>query len=159
MIVRDPRGQNLCRAACSTISCSTEAFREDSTKVDGLFTDALIRKEAEPRSISVVELIGLFHSLTKSVSACPVDLLYDLALDFHRQNDDRSLSIHTKTSSAVCRDRGIISISGCPCPAGEESHTAQYSSNTSCATKAAHSWEELVHDRDDVAYFSSNPLT
>jgi hypothetical protein len=147
MIVRDPRDNLVSRLLYHP--CGTAAFREDETKVV-TFINALRLKEADPRSVPVMALIDLTHVLTGYYRLDWSTLLYDVALDFHRANDDFVVYKYEDFVAgryAVLEDYLQIQL-----PAGEADVTAQYRHVE--RTKATNSWRDWF-TADDVAYFRS----
>lgn len=145
MIVRDPRDNLVSRLLYHP--CGTVTFRTDPTKV-AAFTDALRLKEADPRSVSVAALIELLHALTGAYRLEWSTRIYDLALDFHRANDDFVVCKYEDFVAgryAVLEDCLQIRL-----PPGDADVTAQYRHVE--RTKAANSWRDWF-TADDVAYF------
>lgn len=145
MMVRDPRDNIVSRILYAP--CATEAFRTDEAKV-AAFTDALLRKEADPRSISVVALSDLFRRLNGLGGASRPTMLHDLALDFHRANDDFTVCTYEDLIAGVYA--AIEDYLGIALPGGEADVTAQYEHVV--RTKGANDWKNWF-TADDVAYF------
>jgi hypothetical protein len=145
MMVRDPRDNIVSRILYAP--CATETFRKDEAKV-AAFTDALLRKEADPRSISVVALSDLFHRLNGLDGASQPTMLHDLALDFHRTNDD--FVVYTYENFIAGRYAAIEDYLGIALLGGEADVTAQYEHVV--RGKTANDWKNWF-TADDVVYF------
>jgi hypothetical protein len=145
MMVRDPRDNIVSRILYAP--CATEAFRNDKAKV-AAFTDALLRKEADPGSVSVVALSDLFRRLNGLDGASQPAMLHDLALDFHRANDD--FTVCTYEDFIAGRYAVIEDHLGFALPGGEADVTAQYEHVV--RGKTANDWKNWF-TADDVAYF------
>jgi len=145
MMVRDPRDNIVSRILYAP--CATAAFRKDEAKV-AAFTGALLRKEADPRSVSVVALSDLFRRLNGLDGASRPTMLHDLALDFHRANND--FVVYTYEDFIAGRYAAIEGYLDIALPGGEADVTAQY--EHVARTKTANDWKNWF-TADDVAYF------
>jgi len=145
MMVRDPRDNLVSRLLYHP--CATAEFRADAAKV-AAFVDALRRKEADPRSLSVTALFHLFHRLTGRHLPARSTVIYDLALDFHRANDD--FVVYKYEDFVAGRYAALEDYLQIRLPAGEADVTAQYRHVE--RTKAAESWRDWF-TADDVAYY------
>ena len=145
MIVRDPRDNVVSRVLYGP--CATEAFRNDEAKI-AAFADALLRKEAEPSSTSMLEIIALFSRLTGQDWAMRLSSLYDLALDFHRTNG--GFLVHTYEDFIAGRYAAIEDYLDIALPSGEADVTAQYAHVI--RIKAANDWRNWF-TAEDVAFF------
>jgi len=145
MIVRDPRDNLISRLLYHP--CGTAMFREDAIKV-ATFANALRLKEADPRGVSVSALIELIHVLTGRYRLDRSAALYDLALDFHRADDDFVVCKYEDFVAgryAVLEDYLDVRL-----PAGEADVTEQYRHVE--RTKASDSWRHWL-TADDVDFF------
>jgi hypothetical protein len=145
MIVRDPRDNVISRVLYGP--CATEVFRRDKAKI-AVFTRALLCKEDNPGSISVLELIELFRHLIGRNSARQPSLLFDLALDLHRTNND--FLVYKYEDFIAGRYAAIEDYLGIELPGGDADVTAQYEHVV--GTKAANDWKNWF-TADDVEYF------
>ena len=145
MIVRDPRDNVVSRVLYGP--CATETFRNDEAKI-AAFADALLRKEAEPSSTSMLEIIALFSRLTGQDWAMRLSSLYDLALDFHRTNG--GFLVHTYEDFIAGRYAAIEDYLDIALPSGEADVTAQYAHVI--RIKAANDWRNWF-TAEDVAFF------
>jgi hypothetical protein len=145
MIVRDPRDIVVSRVLYGP--CATEAFRRDKAKI-AVFTRALQCKEADPGSISVLDLIELFRHLVGRNWPGQPSTLFDMALDFHRANDD--FLVFKYEDFIAGRYAAIEDYLGIGLPGGDADVTAQYEHVV--RTKAANDWKNWF-TADDVEYF------
>jgi hypothetical protein len=145
MIVRDPRDNIVSRILYRP--CATEAFRKDKAKI-AVFINALLCKESDPHSISVVALIELFRLLNGSDGPLRPTLCHDLALDFHRANDE---FVVCKYEDFIAGRYGTIEdYLDIAMPSGEAAVTAQYEHVV--RAKMANDWKNWF-TAEDVAYF------
>jgi hypothetical protein len=146
MIVRDPRDNLISRLLYHP--CATAAFRADRAKI-AVFLNTLRCKEADPRSVSVVELMDWFHFLTGLCRREWLTMMYDIALDFHRANDE---FVVCKYEDFIAGRNGTIGdYLGISLPPGEAVVAAQYQHVV--RTKSAHNWKDWFTP-DDVDYFA-----
>jgi hypothetical protein len=145
MIVRDPRDNVVSRLLYGP--CATEVFRKDKAKV-AVFIRALLCKEADPRSVSVLDLIELFYHLIGRKLAVRPSALHDLALDFHRTNNDFFVCKYEDFIAG--RYAAVENYLGIELPGGDADVTAQYEHVV--RTKAANDWKNWF-TADDVAEF------
>ena len=145
MIVRDPRDSLVSRILYRP--CGSQAFRGNEAKV-AAFTEALRRKEADPRSISLLALIDLFGRLIGEDWLPRVTMLTGLALEFHRNNGGFFVY---KYEDLVARSYAAIEdYLGIVLPLGEADVAPQYQHVV--RTKAAHDWQNWF-TAEDVAFF------
>ena len=85
MLVRDPRDNIVSRLLYAP--CATAEIRNDKAKI-AVVINALLAKEAQPRSVSVQDLFYLLRHLAGRKAAAPLSAVHDMALDFHRAHDD-----------------------------------------------------------------------
>jgi hypothetical protein len=145
MMVRDPRDNIVSRILYRP--CGTEAFRKDEAKI-AAFLDVLRDKEADPRRISIVELIALFDRLTDANRAAWMTALHDFALDFHRANDD--FFVYTYEDFIAGRYAALEDYLDIALPSGEADVTAQYEHVV--RAKTVNDWKHWF-TAEDVAYF------
>jgi hypothetical protein len=145
MIVRDPRDSLVSRVLYRP--CGSQVFRQDETKV-AAFTDALRRKEADPRSISLLALIDLFGQLTGEDWLPRFTMLTGLALDFHGDND--GFIVYKYEDLVAGSYSAIEDYLGIVLPVGEADVAPQYEHVE--RTKAAHDWQNWF-TAEDVAFF------
>jgi hypothetical protein len=145
MMVRDPRDNIVSRILYRP--CGTEAFRRDKAKI-AVFIDALLCKESDPHSISVVALIDLFRRLNCSDGPVRSTATHDLALDFHRANND--FLVYTYEDFIAGRYATIEDYLDIALPGGEADVTAQYEHVV--RTKMANDWKNWF-TAEDVEYF------
>ena len=145
MIVRDPRDSLVSRILYRP--CGSRAFRGDEAKV-AAFTDALCRKEADPRSISLLAVIDLFSRLTNEEWLPRFTTITDLAVDFHRNNGD--FVVYKYEDFVAGSYAAIEDYLGIVLPVGETHVGPQYEHVV--RTKAAHDWQNWF-TAEDVAFF------
>jgi hypothetical protein len=145
MIVRDPRDNLVSRILFRP--GGSQAFRRDETNV-AAFTQALRRKEADPRSISLLALIELFGQLTGEDWLPRFTMLTGLALDFHHDNGD--FIVYKYEDLVAGNYAAIKDYLGIVLPVGEADVTPQYEYVE--RTKAARDWQNWF-TAEDVAFF------
>lgn len=145
MLVRDPRDSIVSRILYRP--CGSKAFRQNEAMVIA-FVDALCRKEVDPRSVSLLNLVDLFRNLTGEDWLPRFTALYALALDFHHHNSD--FAVYKYEDFIAGRYEAIEDYLGIALPEGEADVTSQYEHVV--RTKAAHDWKNWF-TAEDVAFF------
>src|SRR5271156_672070 len=156
LIVRDPRDHLVSRLLYR--ACSDSKFRQDDTNV-ARFIDTVRDKEANPRSISLLDLLDRYNALSGQRRASPDASLnavprswatgsYSVALDFHRKHN--GLFTYKYEDFVAGNHLAVEQYLGTDLPGGEAAVTAAY--GHVARTKSANDWKNWFTE-EDVAFF------